>query len=136
MLQKVDLFNCSDIIRAELLRFKGGNLIASDYPAADEFATTPACTKIKLEMDDRKCGTIRSPNDVRVRHVMNRAIKYWNAPATGNVALQIRREGGWPLGHLVTRSYALDEDCLFNGWDYAKVQVDGIAVVLASHPFG
>ncbi|KWU43854.1 hypothetical protein RHOSPDRAFT_5548, partial [Rhodotorula sp. JG-1b] len=125
MLEMVNYVFCEDVDKAEILCGEGEDLNAFDYAAADEFATAPACTKIKLEMNERKCGTITNQNGVTVRQVMKRAIKYWTAPVTGNVANQVRREWGWAMDHPVTRRYTLGDHCFFEGWDYAKVQADG-----------
>ena len=134
MLEVVNYVFCEDVDKAEILCGEGENLNAFDYPAADEFATAPACTKLKLEMNERKCGTVT--NGVTVRQVMKRAIKYWTAPVRGNVANQVRRQWGWAADHPVARRYTLGDHCFFEGWDYAKVQADGSTVVLASRWFG
>jgi hypothetical protein len=136
MLDLVNFVFCEDVNKAEILRGEGEDLNAFDYPAADEFATAPACTKLKLEMNERKCGTVTNQNGVTVRQVMKRAIKYWTGTVTGNVANQVRRQWGWAADHPVTRRYTLGDHCFFEGWDYAKVQADGSTVVLASHWFG
>ncbi|GAA5990450.1 hypothetical protein JCM10908_007378 [Rhodotorula pacifica] len=135
----LDVADCvlgEDVNKAEILRGEGDRLNAFDYPAADEFATAPACTKIKLEMNERKCGSISCETGITVRQVLKRALEYWNTPVTGQAANQIRREWHWDANHLVTRRYTLGGHCFFEGWEYARVQSDGVTVVLASRWFG
>lgn len=102
MLDKVQLVHCEDVNKAEIYSGEGDDLNAFDYPAADDFATAPACTKINIVMDDKhKCGTVTCQSGVTVRQVMKRVLEYWNAPVTNEVAAAVRKEFNMRKDHPV-----------------------------------
>lgn len=137
MLESLDLIRSKDVDTAEFLH-PHQHLNAFDYPAADDFATAPACTKIKIVMnDEHECGTVTCPSGVTVRQVMKRILEYWNAPVTDKVAAAVRKEFNMRKNYPViqrTWSNWMEFD-LYDGWKYAKVKADGVTVLLASNHF-
>lgn len=106
-----------------------------DFAAADEFATAPACTKMKLEMNERKCGSVSNANGITVRQVIKAALKYWNGQVTGAIASRVRTEWQWPANHPVTRLDTLGDHRFFEGWEAARIGTDG-TVTLHARWFG
>lgn len=140
MLDKVNCVGQKQDIAKILLFGRGDSdkvieLNGFDFAAADEFATAPACTKMKLEMNERKCGSVSNVNGVTARQVIKAALKYWNGPVTGNVATRVRSEWQWPANHPVTRFDTLGDHRFFEGWEYGQVGADG-TVTLHARWFG
>ena len=137
MLDRLDLIRCEDTDTARFL-YPRHHLNPFDYPAADEFATAPACTKIEIVMSDEyECGTVICQSGITVRQVLKHVLEYWNAPVTDDVADEVRKEfdlrTDYPIKKRTWNNWK--EFDLYDGWKYAKVQADGVTVLLASTRF-
>ena len=137
ILDGLDLIRCEDVDTADFLPPRH-RLSAFDYPAADKFATAPACTKIEIVMDDQyQGGTVTCQSGVTVRQVIKRVLEYWNAPVTDHVAARVRAEFNLRKDYPVKRRTwnNCKEFDLYKGWEYVEVQADGVTVLLASTRF-
>ena len=112
-----------------------------EYPAADEFATSPACKELKISMmgeygfsknDDI---IVKDSTGVKCDRVLTAIAKYWAKAAAAGVARQVRADWGWPKERKVCRNEALGDHSFFEGWASAVVKQNG-SVYLEARSFG
>lgn len=82
---------------------------AYDYAAVDDFATRPACTKLRIEMANTKGGTVRCKTGITIRQILRKTIPFW-----------LRKLDGSFKGHFY-----------WNGWVSAEGQENGSVLLKA-----
>ncbi|GAA5891700.1 hypothetical protein JCM8208_007373 [Rhodotorula glutinis] len=112
-----------------------------EYPASDEFATSPACKELKIRMmgeygfsknDDI---VVKDATGIKCDRVLVAIAKYWAKAAPAGAARQARAEWGWPKERKVCRNEVLGDHSFFEGWEEAVVKQNG-SVYLEALGFG
>lgn len=112
-----------------------------DYPAAREYATSPACKALEVSMmgqygfSRNESFVVRDASGVRCDKVLKAIAAYWCKPAPAGAANRARREWGWPKSRKVVKREALGDHSFFEGWSKPVVQKDG-SVYLEANPLG
>ncbi|GAA5853035.1 hypothetical protein JCM9279_003790 [Rhodotorula babjevae] len=112
-----------------------------EYPAADEFATSPACKELRVDMmgeygfSKNDEIVVKDSTGIKCDRVLVAIAKYRAKAAPAGAAKQARAEWGWPKDRKVCRNEALGDHSFFEGWESAVVKQNG-AVYLAARSFG
>ncbi|KAK4330093.1 Salivary gland secretion 1 [Rhodotorula toruloides] len=97
---------------------------AFDYPAAEEFATHPACSVMLVHLNTSKALPVTDRNGVKVKRLLQRLSCYWNAKPPLDirytVASQLEMDPD-KVGWIDT----LGDHCGWTGWEFGKVEDDG-----------
>ncbi|GAA6033795.1 hypothetical protein JCM8097_000345 [Rhodosporidiobolus ruineniae] len=89
-----------------------------DYPCADEYATSPAATKVSFYAGGKPI--IQNKAGVMVRDVVHRAAKMWSSTPPPEVLLSVDLEGFVGEGETPNWRHTLGEHCFWEGMDKAK----------------
>ncbi|GAA5933919.1 hypothetical protein JCM3775_000323 [Rhodotorula graminis] len=112
-----------------------------EYPAAEEFATSPACKELRVSMMGEHGFSkndeivVKDSTGVKCDRVLKAIAKYWAKAAPAAAARQVRAENGWPKEHKVCRNEVLSDHRFFEGWRPAVVKANG-SVYLEALRFG
>ncbi|BGP26230.1 hypothetical protein JCM10295v2_005174 [Rhodotorula toruloides] len=114
---------------ADINRDSGRTVFA--YPAAEEFATNPACSVMLVHLNTSKPLPVTDRNGVKVKRLLQRLSWYWNAkpPLIIRYAVASNLEmDPDKVGWIDT----LGNHCGWAGWEFGKVEEDRFVHVHAN----
>ncbi|BGO93370.1 hypothetical protein NBRC10512_005537 [Rhodotorula toruloides] len=97
---------------------------AFDYPAAEEFATNPACSVMLVHLNTSKALPVTDRNGVKVKRLLQRLSWYWNAKPPLDIRYTVASQlelDPEKVGWIDT----LGDRCGWAGWEFGKVEDDG-----------
>ncbi|GJN92837.1 hypothetical protein Rhopal_005875-T1 [Rhodotorula paludigena] len=130
LLQSVScIFTGSDAITWADMAKDNWTRTAFEYPAVDEFATSPSCDIVNLHVNTAKTVPVTDRNGVKVRRVLQRLGKHWSSKPTRFVAEQLAAQEGVDPDK-TTWLLALGDHNGWAGWKEAFTENEGMAVEL------
>ncbi|EGU11411.1 Proteophosphoglycan ppg4 [Rhodotorula toruloides ATCC 204091] len=106
-----------------------------DYATVEEFATTPACVSIEIELADARVGRVYDEQGVTVKQVLHACADFWAKPVHPWTAKKVREEYKWLKDKKPITALGMLSDRFFEGWEEPKNVGNG-RVHLISRGFG
>lgn len=105
---------------------------AFEYPAANEFATAPACTYMHVELGTGDPLWVRDPTGITVRLLVTKLADFWTQPPSHRHAQAVRQYYGYGQDVDVTKWDILGEWTGWSGWLPAEVDEGGCVCLTAN----